>query len=297
MALMQKLQSARVRICVWSVTVGCVVVSLPTAPAAAHVAKKTAHVSDVVIQVAESGWGDANVADVQSVLESVVDNELSGVAIGNTAIRVQHGTEPLTAFERDPSGAFVVSLAVEGRQWAQFAYQFSHELCHVISLNQRSVETSTDWFEESMCEAVSLETVRRMAVTWKTKPPYPNWKPYATALDDYWHEIVSRPTRQLPANDTVSNWYVCRASVFASNASDREANGVIANQLLKTLRSQPKAVQTLLSMNQTKIDQKRSMVKFVDNWQSAERSRSNRLIIKTLTAPFLAGSKCQTKAG
>jgi hypothetical protein len=297
LGLRHKLHNARVGISVLIVAGGYLATSLFNAPAAAVSAKTSDQPSGFVIHVAPTGWGDANVADIQAVLESAAAKELNGVVVPKTVINVQNGTEPLTAFVRDPNGAFVVTLAVSGRQWAQFAYQFSHELCHVVSLNQRAVQTSTDWFEESMCEAVSIETVRRMGVVWKTKPPYPNWKSYASSLDEYWREVVSRPSRQLPANDTITNWYVCRASAFAANSTDREANGMIANELIKTLRSEPKAIRTLSSMNQTKIDSTRTMANFVDNWQSAERSRPNREIIKKLSAPFVANSKCQTKAG
>ncbi len=50
----------------------------------------------------------------------------------------------MTSFQRRGDGSAVVTLAVEGNQWAQFAYQFAHELCHVLSLNKRTIRTYTD---------------------------------------------------------------------------------------------------------------------------------------------------------
>jgi hypothetical protein len=258
----------------------------------------------VQLQVTSDGWGNTDASDIEAVLNSVVSNEMRDVPVASPiTVVVNHGAEPITDFERDSSGAFVVTLAVSGRQWAQFAYQFSHELCHVVSLNERNIETSTDWFEESMCEAVSLETVRRMAVTWKTKPPFPNWKSYSVSLDEYWQTVANRESRQLPPGETIANWYACRAPEFARTATDRERNGVVANSLLKMIRSDKRAVASIMWMNRIVPKANRSIETFVGEWrESAKLSANNQQIdksIRTMTSQFLVGinAKCQTKAG
>lgn len=85
---------------------------------------------------------------------------------------------PITLYKRGPNGEFRVRLATGKTYWSQYAFQFAHEFCHVLC-NYREDGRGNKWFEEALCEVASLFALGRMAETWKTAPPYPNWKSYA----------------------------------------------------------------------------------------------------------------------
>src|SRR5450759_2591810 len=71
-------------------------------------------------------------------------------------IEVSRGiSEPVTHFERGPSGEIRVELNVEGPYWAQFAFQFGHEMCHVLC-EYGDYPNPNKWFEETLCETASL---------------------------------------------------------------------------------------------------------------------------------------------
>ena len=84
---------------------------------------------------------------------------------------------PITLFHRNDRGEIVVRLDTEKTYWSQYAYQFAHEFCHVLCGFKPGYE-GNKWFEETLCETASLYVMRGMSRTWKTSPPYANWKDY-----------------------------------------------------------------------------------------------------------------------
>ncbi|GAG03367.1 unnamed protein product, partial [marine sediment metagenome] len=137
----------------------------------------------LVIRVQPGGWGDAGVQNIQKLLLSA-GNELWKHFPGRRLrpIIIRHSDSgPIVLFRQGPAGEYIVKLDAEGRHWAQFTYQFSHELCHVLTNYEKKASPKNRWFEESLCEMASMFVLRRMAVTWQTSPPYPNWKSFAPA--------------------------------------------------------------------------------------------------------------------
>lgn len=87
------------------------------------------------IHIAQSGWGDTDLRDLQVVLDAVA-GELAAHFPKHTrgAIRVvPGGTNPAVLFEKGPGGEYLVELSARDGRWYLFAYQFSHELCHIYS--------------------------------------------------------------------------------------------------------------------------------------------------------------------
>src|SRR5262245_48659197 len=88
----------------------------------------------LVVRVAPDGWGDAATADIEKVLRS------AGESIAEyfpdrkfPPIDVSRSTAtPITLFQRGPKGELRVKLNVEDRRWAQFAFQFGHEMGHIV---------------------------------------------------------------------------------------------------------------------------------------------------------------------
>src|SRR5438309_8715520 len=88
-----------------------------------------------ILRVSSEGWGDAAAGDITPVLTSAAETlgeRFPGKVL--PSIEVSRSTkDPITLFERGPKGELRVKLNVEGRHWAQFAFQFAHELGHVYS--------------------------------------------------------------------------------------------------------------------------------------------------------------------
>ena len=98
---------------------------------------------------------------------------------------------PKRLWRPGPNGEHVILLSARDRHWAQYAYQFSHEMGHVLC-GSRDGSVAQAWFEEAFCTALSIWVLERMSVSWRTNPPYSNWADYATALAEYARDIRRR---------------------------------------------------------------------------------------------------------
>lgn len=197
-----------------------------------------AGLSGLTIHVEGEGWGSAGRDEVETLLKAVADQLTGGVAHGLVSpIVVSHAAgSPVTLFAKGPDGEYRVHLSARNRGWAQYVYQFGHELCHILSnYDQRAHDAarrSTQWFEEALCEAAGLYALRSLAARWRTDPPYPGWEAYAPSLASYAERLVSEPHRRLPPGESAASWLERRLAVLAADPYRRDDNEVVANLLL-----------------------------------------------------------------
>lgn len=151
-------------------------------------------------------------------------------------LEVEQKGGPITLFKRGPNGEIRVKLNSAGTLWAQYSFQFAHELGHVLCRYDEDTHRNK-WFEESLCEMASLFALHRMTESWKTAPPFPNWKDYAPHLRKYADERIAKA--QLPAGTTLAAWYAERVEAFSKNATERDNNTVIAAALLPYFDENP----------------------------------------------------------
>src|SRR5262249_46932134 len=154
--------------------------------------------SSVRIVVEEQGWGNGRPQDIQKVLESAAAELLCYFPERRIPlIRVVHAVDcPRILYERGKDGEYIIQLSAKDRFWAQYAYQFAHELCHLLSNYDRSYENrkapENGWFDESLCELASMFVVRKMGDTWETTPPYENWRSFARELRRYADDLLTK---------------------------------------------------------------------------------------------------------
>jgi len=192
------------------------------------------------IRVMGDDWGDANTTEIRKVLESTA-GELWKNFPGRRLhpIIVQRGRRtPITLYRRGPKGEYLVKLTPKGRYWCQFAYQFAHEFCHILANYSHETPRANKWFEESLCEMASIYAMRRMAVTWKTSPPYLYWKSYAPAIREYVDDL-QKATDKLPEGKTLAAWYKDNAVALRKAPCMREKNRIVANSLLGLFEANP----------------------------------------------------------
>ena len=146
--------------------------------------------TDISISILSNDWGYAKPSDIKTLLQdtaSHINRELRLPFTGK--IEVKHGESPCTFYrqesKRSEDHPHTIELSATDRHWCQFAYQFAHEFCHVLSDLERLCKSKNKWFHEAICELASAFTLRRMAERWHTNPPFRNWKEYAGSLKKY----------------------------------------------------------------------------------------------------------------
>ena len=121
-----------------------------------------ARADGIAIRVEAAGFG-ASEADIGAVCRSAADCLTACWRQPPEArlvvVKGEHG--PITLFARNDQGESVVRLDTGQTYWAQYAYQFSHELCHVLCKCEDDHRGNL-WFEETLCETASMYCMRQI---------------------------------------------------------------------------------------------------------------------------------------
>ena len=197
-------------------------------------------------------WGVAQLNDIERVLKNTAShlnrlfrNPFEGI------IKVKPsppGRQPRALYRASSDRPFVIWLSARDRHWCQYAYQFSHEFCHVLSGHERLKGNPNNWFHEAICELASVFTLRRMAERWTTNPPDPNWADYAPAFTQYSQDLLLRPEVQLPEDVSLQAWLSSHEETLRDDRYQRKKNALVAYALLPIFESYPtgwNAIQSL----------------------------------------------------
>lgn len=200
------------------------------------------------ISVLECDWGDADRDDIKSLLQDVsshIVRELRDPFDMTIRVRNLPTEDSPTTFYRQPSDeAYHVNLTSKGPTWSQFAYQFAHEFCHVLSCYERLRDNPNNWFHEAICELASIFTLRRMGERWRTQPPYPNWTTYSESLLAYAQALVDKYSSISPEG-VFRVWLSEAEKEMRECAYLRDKNGIVALRLLPLFEQCPRGWNTV----------------------------------------------------
>lgn len=203
-----------------------------------------------------------------------------------------HETSPITLFDHRFDGRIAIGLNARHTFWAQFAYQFAHEFCHALAGHANDWKQpwikerkANHWLEESLCETASLFALRSMGETWKTKPPYANWKSFAEALTKYADERLAASAKTLPPEKSFHEWFTANEPAMRQNGTIREKNNVVAQALLPLFEAEPSGWEAITFLNLTKGNPDKTLRTHFDDW-SSKSPEAQHPFIRKLAAKF-----------
>ena len=96
-----------------------------------------------------------------------------------------------------PDGSTMAWIIVDigQRDWSKLAYQFGHELGHVMANSWQphaKPKPPCQWLEEALVEAFSIRGLGRLAENWKRDPPFPDTSAFGNAIAEYRQDIIRR---------------------------------------------------------------------------------------------------------
>ena len=132
-------------------------------------ATETQKTSPLIVE--NGNWGATSLRAIHGVVESAYAVLVE--AFEKKPEDIIHVTPwnqeyPLVVHDRRP---YRMYLSARDTYWSHYAYQFSHELCHILTNFDRAKQHRHEWFEESLCEVSSLFTLHRLAEVWAENPP------------------------------------------------------------------------------------------------------------------------------
>ena len=237
------------------------------------------------IAVIGSDWGSAHPSNIEALLTNVachLTRVFREPPAGRIVVRATPRTndDPITLFRSSLEEPFTILLPARGRRWSQFAYQFSHELCHVLSDYERLRDSRNKWFHEAICELASIFTIRRMAEAWPTRPPYPNWAGYAQSLASYADSCLAKDERQVPTGMTLSTWLLSEEEGLREDCHQRDKNAVVAYSFLPIFESEP----TVWNAIRRLPDSSAMFREYVLDWHARVESTERPLVKRVLDA-------------
>lgn len=209
------------------------------------------------LRIAPQGWGNTDHVALHKVLDSVAEafgRHFPNQRLAPVVITPGQGG-PAVLYERTSDGAYVVRLSARDGRWFQFVYQFAHELCHIYSNFDNKLDDNGEiagfnqWFEESVCEAASLYTLRALARKWADAPPESLFARHAADLRAYAEYFMQERHRQLPATKTLALWYRLNQDHLARNPYHRQRNELVANVLLPQFEANPESWEAIAYLN------------------------------------------------
>lgn len=257
--------------------------------------------SSLAITVAPGNWGSAEASDIHLVLQRVATEFRSYAAKpGGQPVKIRvvpRSGSPRVLYERGPEGEYVVHLTARDERWFQYAYQFSHELCHIFSNFDHKVVLGDDvashnqWFEETLCETASLFTLKRLATTWEIDPPTRKWPDYGPTFAAYAKYLLAENHRRLPTTQQLDLWYQENRATLQQDPYLREKNELAATALLPLFEKAPDLWRAIAYLNANQASAAKGFPDYLADWQAACPPRERELVRQTMA---LFGIKGET---
>jgi hypothetical protein len=163
------------------------------------------------------------------------------------------GPPHLWLHEENPTTAWIV-VDIGTRAWSQLAYQFGHELGHVMCNSWLwKVETPppSRWLEECLAEAFSMRGLARLAEGWEHAPPFAGDARYGHALRDYRRDLIEKYQKAggpEPAHD-VAAWLRANRALLDGTTGLGDYAGPAILAVLNELESDKGCVEDLGAVN------------------------------------------------
>lgn len=238
-----------------------------------------------ILVVVGSSWLEEDVDDIRAVLTSASETLAPYFPEGALpTIEVSRSAEghPRTLYERGPFGEVRVRLVADAPYWAQLAFQFGHELTHILC-GYRNYVNPNMWFEEVVCEAASLFVLGQMAETWKARPPHLNWSDYAGALLAYREGRIQQadPFEGSPLADLLRE----HEASLPGNSQQGDLIVAMATRVLPLIEAEPEHWPAFATLNSVHGDGTRSFARYLRDWSGAS-PEVHREFIRQIAEPF-----------
>jgi hypothetical protein len=146
-------------------------------------------------------WGGSPPGDAAAVISRTRQVSLTGVRLVSDQqperLRVDEHTSgpPAIWLHEDPPKTAWIIVDVGALDWCKLAYQFGHELGHVLSNSWGPLAKPappSQWLEEALVEAYSLRGLPLLADSWEQNPPFPGDAGFAKSIRQYRADLIEK---------------------------------------------------------------------------------------------------------
>lgn len=244
-------------------------------------------------------WDKAGLGDVAVVLERMRTACLTDVALLSDhqpqKLRVDdHSSGPPSIWlhSDNPTTAWII-VDVRAQDWCNLAYQFGHELGHVLSNSWQpdgAPRNPCQWVEESLVESFSLRGLSRLAAEWETNPPSPNGNAYGASIRKYRDDIITADRATAEKEGMAQGfaaWFKQAAPGFEQHGDLIPSRGAVPT-MTALLEAQPHAIADLGALNRWPERSGLPLPQYLTKWQASCAERATPGILPARIAALLA---------
>lgn len=218
------------------------------------------------LTVINGNWGLTSLSAIRAVLLSVYRVLVrSFEAAPEAPVHVSRWDRdyPLSVYDKRP---YQVLLTARDTYWCQYVYQFSHELCHILTHFDRYKKHKHKWFEASLCELASLHVLRSLAKVWKEDPPSEVFEASAFARNHQTYaEEIERKT-PIPPQSDLPAWLNRNIDRMEDDPTRQELNRVVAVSLLSNFRQNPALWRDCRWLNRWDVRKDSTFSEYLNSW-------------------------------
>jgi hypothetical protein len=206
-------------------------------------------------------WGHMVRQSAELVVELMRHSCLDGVRLVSdrqpTRLRVDEHASGPPAIWLHPDGSTTAWIIVDiaEQAWSQFAYQFGHELGHVLANSWQphaKPALSSQWLEETIVEAFALRGLGRLAQNWKQHAPFAGDGAYGEAIAAYRQNIMQRYDAVADEQGTVGDlaaWFDRHRSVIEAGGGLNPFAQAAALVILAEYQRTPNCIEAVGALN------------------------------------------------
>lgn len=206
-------------------------------------------------------WGQSSTGDVLAVLARVRRTCLAGTRLlsdrqpSRLTVENRRSGNPAIWLRNDGRTTAWIILNVGAQDWSKLAYQFGHELGHVLANSWDATSkpgNPCQWLEEVFAEAFSLRGLGKLALSWEKSPVFPNDAPFANAIRQYRRNALQKyeelATSQMKDSQP-GGWFRQFRSALESSGGLRGPGEAAVPIMLRELEEDIRAVEDLGALN------------------------------------------------
>jgi hypothetical protein len=234
-------------------------------------------------------WGESLPQAAERVVLRMREVSLSGVKLVSDQqperLRIdEHSSGPAAIWlHREPAKTAWIIVDVGARDWCKLAYQFGHELGHVLCNSWgpgAAPLPPTQWLEEALVEAFSIRGLGLLAASWEADPPFAGDAPFAASIREYRANLIAQYRKEPVPDADIGSWFCSHRKSLPQGVS--EAEGPVILAVLTELERDKGCVEDLGAVNRWPGRSGVPVEEYLTLWQAscAEIGASGRLPVR-----------------
>jgi hypothetical protein len=235
-------------------------------------------------------WGGSLPGSALAVVTRMRAVSLAGVPLlsdrqpGRLRVDSHTSGPPHIWLHNDGTSIGWIVVDVGPRDWSKLAYQFGHELGHVLCNSwgpEAKPANPCQWLEEALVEAFSIRGLGLLAESWERDPVFTGDAAFGGAIRRYREDLLAR-YRAVAAEQGLRAWFSAQRTALEINGGvGGPARGAIPS-VLAEYEADPAALDGLSALNRWRGRTGVPMEEYLRRWKRscAELGASQRLVVR-----------------